>query len=89
MIEAFKEAYAELNQLVNGHLLQLVMIPVSLSVMTLIFKTVKCVCHGEYTYIHTEQSQGEPIRNEPTKVNLSKSEIDNDLGKYFDYSVNL
>lgn len=88
MIEAFKEAYTELNQLTKGLASTFLMIPVVSLGMSLIFKAVKLICNGEYISMHSEQSQRERIRKETPKVNLSKSETDSDLKKYFDYNVN-
>ena len=74
--------------LTHGFFTTCIMMPVLSLGMSIIFKTVKVICQGEYISMHTEQNQGEPIRNEPPKVNLSKNEMDSDLKKYFDYNVN-
>lgn len=87
MIEEFKEAYTVLNDLTCGLLgSALLIIPLSVG-MNLIFRTVKIMCRGEYTPIQSEQIRSKPIRADPPKVNLTKTELDSDLKKYFNYNI--
>lgn len=87
MIEEFKEAYTVLNDLTCG-LLGSILLIIPLSVgMNLIFRIVKIMCRGEYTPIQSEQIRSEPIRADPPKVNLTKTELDSDLKKYFNYNI--
>ena len=85
MIDAFKEAYTELNQLTNGILFSVIMIfPISLG-LRVVLMIVECLCKGERTvYI---EKQSEPTRAEPPTVNLKKGEVDSDMEKYFNYDV--